>query len=224
LEVTGDEADEVLAIVQRICPVVLSSAVSLSGATGTALRRAVGLMGVDKNMTDLSIFCFAFNVAVDLARHCQATLATMDRIRKAALDEKPMSLPAVLTVLSIVRLTLAMEARIVAYMSFRSREEVDEIANQMNLAFSETSEIAADDLDAATYMALVRLHGDVTRHLADRGRMLPRVINYTYQMAMPSLRMAQRVYSDPRRHTELISENHVVHPAFMPVSGKMLAV
>jgi len=221
---TGDEADEVLGIVQRIGPVVLSSAVDLSGTVGTALRRAVGMMIADRNMVDLQAFCFAFNICVDLARHCNATLVTMDRVRKAALKEVPFSLPAALTVTSIVRLTLAMEARIVAFMSFRSREEVDEIAVQMHAAFSETSEAAADDLDAGTYMLLTRLHGDVTRHLAERDRMLPRIIQYNYHAVMPALRMAQRAYSTPQRYKELIDENHVVHPAFMPREGKMLAV
>jgi prophage DNA circulation protein len=221
---TGDEANEVLGIVQRIGPVVLSAAVKPTGTVGTALRRAVGMMIADRNMTDLPTFCFAFNVCVDLARHCSATLVTMDRVRKAALKEAPVSLPAVETTLAIVRLTLAMEARIIAYMQFRSREEVDQIATSMNAAFSETAEVAADDLNAATYRAIINLHGSVTAHLADRGRQLPRVISYTYQVTMPSLRMAQRAYADPRRHAELISENHVVHPAFMPREGKMLAV
>jgi len=221
---TGDEADEVLAIVRRICPVVLSSAVRPSGTIGTALRRAVGMMKADRNMANLDTFCFAFNVCIDLARHCRATLVTMDRVRKQALSEKPVGLPAVQTVLAIVRLTLAMEARIIAYMSFRSLDEVDQIATVMNAAFSETSEIAADDLNAGVYMAIIALHGAVTAHLADRGRQLPRIISYNYQQVMPALRMAQRAYADPRRYAELISENHVVHPAFMPREGKMLAV
>jgi len=94
----------------------------------------------------------------------------------------------------------------------------------MNAAFSQTTEIAADDLDAATYMALTRLHGDVTTHLAARGRELPRVIAYSMQAVMPSLRLAQRAYADPKRYQEMIAENRVVHPAFMPRNGKMLAV
>jgi prophage DNA circulation protein len=128
------------------------------------------------------------------------------------------------TVLAMVRLTLATEARIVAYMTFRSREEVDAIAGVMNAAFTQTIEVASDDLDAATYMAMINLHGSVTQHLAVRGRQLPRVINYSYQGVMPSLRMAQRAYADPMRHLELIAENSVVHPAFCPRQGKMLAV
>jgi prophage DNA circulation protein len=175
-------------------------------------------------MIDLSTFGTALSIALDLARNCRATLVTMDRVRKAALTETPRSLPAVQTVLAIVRLTLACEARIISFMTFASRDEVDAIALAMNDAFSQTSEAAADDLDSGTYMALIRLHGDVTRHLADRGRLLPRVISYQYTMVMPALRMAQRSYGDPSRYQELINENSVVHPAFMPREGKMLAV
>jgi prophage DNA circulation protein len=126
-------------------------------------------------------------------------------------------LPAVQTVLTIVRLTLACEGRIIAYMTFRSRDEVDQLAAVVRDAFSQTSEVAADDLDAGTYMTIIKLHGDVTRHLAERGRQLPRVITYTYQMTM-------RAYADPNRYTDLINENDVVHPAFCPREGKMLAV
>ena len=221
---TGDEAKEVLGIIQRIGPVVLSSAVDPVGTVGTALRRAVGMLIADRGLTDPQMFCFAFSVCVDLARHCDATLVTMDRVRKAALAETPVSLPAIGTVMNIVQLTLATEARIVAYMTFKSRDEADQVAVQMNAAFAETEEAAADDYDVGTYMALLRLHGDVTQSLADRGRQLPRVIAYDYVAVQPSLRMAQRAYADPSRHQELIDENHVVHPAFMPRAGIMLAV
>ena len=130
----------------------------------------------------------------------------------------------VLTVLAIVRLTLAAEARIIAAMTFRSRDDVDALAKVVNEAFSQTELVAADDLNADVYMALLRLHGDITQHLADSGRVLPRVISYKYQMVMPSLRMAQLAYADPTRSSDLEYENAVVHPAFMPLSGRMLAV
>jgi hypothetical protein len=221
---TSDEANEVLEIVRRICPVVLSSAVDPRGDVGTSLRRCVGMMKADYNMSHLPTFVIAFTIALELSRHSYATLSTMDRVRKAALDETPKTLPATQVVLAIVRLTLAAEARIIATMSFRSRDQVEQIAAAMNEAFSQTSEIAADDLDAGTYMTLTRLHGDVTRHLVDRGRQLPRVILYNHPQPMPALRMSQQAYADPARYRELINENHVVHPAFMPREGKMLAV
>ena len=217
-------ADETLAIVKRIGPVILSAAVDAASETAASLRRCVGMMMADPNMINIQTFCIAFGYAVDLAKQCGATLVTMDRVRKAALTEMPVNLSAVLTVTAIIRLTLACEARIVSLMQFRSRDEVDAIATALNAAFTQTEEIAADDLDANTYMALITLHGDITKHLVEQGRKLPRVITYAFQMVMPALLMAQRSYADPLRSDELIAENSVVHPAFMPRTGKMLAV
>lgn len=217
---TSTEAAEVLAIVQRIGPIVLSAAVTPS----SSLRRVVAMMMADHNMTVLGTFQLAFGICVDLARNAGATLVTMDRIRKAGLDEKPLGKPAVLTVHAIVRLTLCQDARIIAAMSFRSRDEVDAIATAVNAAFDTTEQDASDDLDQATYMGLINLHGATVAHLAQVGRQLPRVVQYRYQATMPALRMAQRAYSDPSRAAELIAENDVVHPAFMPRSGRMLAV
>jgi prophage DNA circulation protein len=220
---TGDEANEVLAIVRRMGPVILSAATDLTGNVGSNLRRAVGMLIVDKNMIHMPTFAFSFAVCLDLARLSKATLATIDRVRKAALAETPKSLPAVLTVDAIVRLTLATEARIIGETEFRSRQQVEAIATATNEAFSQAAEVAADNLDQGTYMALIEMHGAVVNYLSNRGRQLPRVISYNYQMIMPALRMAQRAYSEPSRYQELVEENHVVHPAFMPVEGKMLS-
>jgi prophage DNA circulation protein len=221
---TSDEANEVLGIVQRIGPVVLSAAVNPPASVGTSLRRAVGMMVSDQNMLNMPTFAFAFGVCADLARFGNATLVTMDRVRKAALAETPKYLPAVQTVLAIIRVTLASEARIIAATTYKSRDDVEAVATAVNAAFSQTEEAASDDLDSATYMALMRLHGDVVQHLAQRARRLPRVISYTNAQVMPALRMAQRAYGDPSRFQELIDENGVVHPAFMPREGKMLSV
>ena len=221
---TGDEADEILAMVQRIGPVILSAAVNPRGTIGTSLRRAVGMLIADVDMVHLPTFVFAFGVCLDLARHSEATLSGIDRVRKQALTEQPAWLPGVLHKNTMVRLTLATEARIIAYMPFRSREEVERVTEAVNASFMQTTEIAADDCDQGTYMAMVQLHGTIIKYLADRGRQLPRIINYDYPMIMPALRMAQGAYQTPRRYQELIDENHVVHPAFMPAEGKMLAV
>jgi prophage DNA circulation protein len=220
----GDDADEVFAIIKRIGPVVMSAATNFGGGIAPALRRSVGMLVSDKNMVNIQVFNYAFQVCLDLARQCGATLVTMDRVRKAALAEKPVSLEAVQTVLMIVRLALATEARIVSAMRFRSSEQVDEISIALNAAFTQTIEVAADDLDQGAYLALIDLHGTVVQHLAAQGRLLPRIIQYNYPMVMPALRMAQRAYADPERYQELINENNVVHPAFMPLEGKMLAV
>jgi prophage DNA circulation protein len=221
---TSDEASEVLGIVQRIGPVVLSAAVNPNGTIATSLRRAVGMMIADGNMIHQTTFAYAFSVCVDLARYCAATLVTMDRVRLAALAETPRTLPGIQTVLAIVRITLSQEARIITSMQFASRNEVDAVSTAINTAFAQTTEVASDDLDAGTYMALIRLQGDVVQFLSSTARLLPRVINYNYSMVMPALRMAQRAYADPSRFAQLMAENGVVHPAFMPREGRMLAV
>jgi prophage DNA circulation protein len=220
---TSAEANEVLGIIDRIGPVVLSTTKVTSGEQASALRRMVGLMMADVHMVNMPTFATVLTLCLDLARRCGATLVTMDRVRNAALRETPQTLPATQTVLAIVRLTLASDARILAAMTFRSRDEVEDIALAVNAAFSQTAEVAADDLDAGTYMSIIGLHGAVTQHLAARGRLLPRVIIYSYQMVMPALRMAQRAYANAGRYQELIDENRVVHPLFMPREGQMLA-
>jgi hypothetical protein len=222
--VTGDEADEVLGIVQRVGPVVLSTAMSTGGTAGSMLRRAAGMMVVDRNMVDIDLFTYVLGNCLELARQCNATLVTMDRVRKMALEEKPLKLPGVLTVNTIIRLALATESKIIARMAFRSRDEVEKIATAVNEAFEQTQIVAADTLDQGIYLALIGLHGAVVQHLATQGRLLPRVIFYKYEQVMSALRMSHRAYATAERYRELVDENNVVHPAFMPMEGKMLAV
>jgi hypothetical protein len=221
---TSDEAEELLGIVQRIGPVVLSTTVNPAPDLASALRRCVGMMIADYNMIYPATFASAFAIILDLARNGNATLVTMDRVRKAALAETPVYPGGTSTVLAIVRLTLSCEARIISTMTFVSRDQVEAVATSINDAFSQAEEVASDDLDAGTYMAILALHGTVVKQLADRGRQLPRVISYSYSMVMPALRMAQLAYANPSRYQELINENSVVHPAFMPRVGQMLAV
>jgi len=188
--------------VQRIGPVVLSVAVSPSGTIGTALRRAVGMMIADYNMINMPTFAFrVFGVCVDLARNSQATLAMMDRVRKAALAETPVSLPAIATVCwrSCGTHADAGSSHHRLY-AIKSRDEVDAVSTAINDAFSQTEEAASDDLDSGTYIALIRLHGDVVKHLSDRSQAGCRAWSRNnYSRVMPALRMAQRAILATRR-------------------------
>jgi prophage DNA circulation protein len=221
---TTSAATETMEIVKRIGPVVLSTAHDVTTNAAAGLRRIVGMMTVDYNMTHVQTFSIALSYALDLARQCGASLVTMDRVRKAALAEAPQSLMAIETVLAIVRLTLACEGRIISTTVFSSRDEAEATATAVNEAFDQAETVASDDLDAAIYMALLSLHGAITQYLAQQARKLPQIVEYSWQMTMPALLMAQRAYCDPSRFSELIDENNVVHPAFMPRTGRMLAV
>ena len=217
------EAKEIAGIISRIAPVVLAAVPSKRGTTASSLRRAVGLMLGDPNMAHIGTFAIAFRVCLDLARASGATLTSMDAVRVAATAEAPINLGAILTVNAIIRLTLAQDARIIAGLSFASRDDVDRIADAMNDAFDSAGETASDDHDAGTYLAILRLQADVTKHLADRGRVLPRVIDYSNPQTTTAITMAKRAYNDPSRSDEIRLENRIVHPAFVPLTGRMLA-
>ena len=122
-----------------------------------------------------------------------------------------------------IRLCLATQARIVAAMTFVSRQDVDALKQQLQQPFQDAEEIAADDMDQATFAALIALHGATVNHLVATARPLPRMLNFQFYEPLPSLVMAYRLYDDAGRADELREENKVVHPAFCPQAGRALS-
>jgi prophage DNA circulation protein len=94
----------------------------------------------------------------------------------------------------------------------------------MNAAFNEAEIIAADQMDEASYMALVKLHAALTFHLIETARPLPRVVAWRFGKPMSTRIVAQRLYYDAARADELRRENKVVHPAFMRNYGRGLSL
>jgi prophage DNA circulation protein len=221
----SSDRDEVIGIGRRIGPVILATVPTKLGTSIADLQLAVGAMVADEvGILSRTTFSLALTNCLNLARAAGATLVSMGMVRLAALAETPRSLSAIGIVQAIVLLGLAQEARLVTAMQFKSRDDAAAVADTMNAAFSAAAEAAADDLDAATYVSIINLQSATIRYLADIGRLLPRIINYEYPISMPALAMSQRVYGDASRAIELIDENKVVHPAFMPLTGRMLAV
>jgi len=219
------DQDEVAAIIQRIGPAVLSTVTAGAGSSGSELRRMIGkLLASDSAITDSASFAAQMIDCLNEARAAGATWVTMARVRLQALSESPQSLSATVLVQMIVRLSLAQEARLVTDLEFKSRDDVDSVAQTMAAAFDAAAEIASDDLQAGAYMAIISLQAAVTKYLTDTGRQLPRVVNYHVVQTLPALAMAQRFYADASRADDLRNENKVVHPAFMPRDGRMLAV
>ncbi|MGD9766585.1 MAG: hypothetical protein AB7U62_02995 [Pseudolabrys sp.] len=118
-----------------------------------------------------------------------------------------------------VRLSLVLSANIVADSVLRSRTEAQELIGRMNDAFGPAIDAAADGDDSTIYRSLVALHAAVTRDLVDRGRTLPQRVPYSFPKSFPVLALASRLYGDATRSDELIAENQVSHPAFMPLAG-----
>jgi hypothetical protein len=122
-----------------------------------------------------------------------------------------------------IRFSLATEGRIVADMTFKTREEVEQWKLQINSDFASAEEVAANDMDAMSYRYLVQLHAAITFYLVETQRPLPRMLQYRFSKILPSLALSYRLYADAGRADELRSENRIVHPGFCPLSGRALS-
>ena len=57
----------------------------------------------------------------------------------------------------------------------------------------------------------------------NRSLQLPSLVSYSFPRSLPSLVKAWRLYADSARADQLVAENKVIHPAFMPASGIALS-
>jgi prophage DNA circulation protein len=112
---------------------------------------------------------------------------------------------------------------IISSMQFTSRQDVDAKKAEMNVAFEDAIEIAADEMAQMTYQRLVSLHAAVTFYLIETARPLPRMVRYRFFSILPSLAVAHKLYYDSSRADQLRVENKVVHPAFMRLIGRALS-
>jgi prophage DNA circulation protein len=81
---------------------------------------------------------------------------------------------------------------------------------------------AGDAGDDAAYGALKTLRSAVVRDLTVRGASLPSVVTVVLGQPMPALATAQRLYRDASRADEIVAEAGAPHPAFCPVSFRVL--
>jgi prophage DNA circulation protein len=217
------EAHEAAPILQRALYALLA-AVPTHGRGGSDVRTACGdlianaefLIERDQAGPPL-LECF------ELAHTASVTQKQLAYVRSTVLAETPKTVGATIVKNSIVRMCLAEEALIISGMDFVSREDVDALKLDVNAAFATAEEIAADDMDAMTYRALVELHAAITFHMTETARPLPRMLRFRFAAPMPTLITAQRLYYDANRADELRKENRCVHPAFMLPSGRALS-
>jgi prophage DNA circulation protein len=115
---------------------------------------------------------------------------------------------------------------------FVSREDVNSYLTRMLNAFTPAIEILADRGDVQTYREVLSLQAATVHDLTERARPLPTIITYQTNSPYPALKFANWRYPDSTRSpfdtdqrvTELIYENKIVHPAFMPTQGRLLTV
>jgi prophage DNA circulation protein len=217
------DADEAAPIADRMLLNLLGT-VPPKGRAGSDARTAIG-------DTRANAYKLCINDAIgppldqcfDLARLAGATTQRLDYVRQQIEAEAPATLGGRLIRDAGIRLCLAAQARIIAGMTFVSRQDVNAIKTQLYQPFRDAEEIAADSMDQATFQALVTLHGAVTNHLVATARPLPRMVSFRFREPLPTLVMAYKLYDDASRCDELRQENKVVHPAFAPMTGLALS-
>jgi prophage DNA circulation protein len=217
------DALEATPIMQRSIQTLLVS-VPTSGRQGADFRTACGylianaeaLIQSDQAGPPLQN-CF------DLAVAAGATQPQIASVCNKAMAETMVSVGATMITGSIIEMCLATEARIIAGMTFVSRQDVDVLMDQINTVFATIEEAVADMMDQMTYRAVVELHAAIIYHLVQTARPLPRMVAFAFALPMTTLLMAQRLYADAGRADELRAENKVVHPAFAPPAGMALS-
>jgi prophage DNA circulation protein len=82
---------------------------------------------------------------------------------------------------------------------------------------------AGDKGDDASYRALRELRAAVVADLTARGADLARMVTIVTSATLPSLALAYQLYGDTTRVDELVGFADPPHPAFMPVSFRVLS-
>jgi hypothetical protein len=215
---------EAVAIVGRMLDALLAAPGDRTTEAAAGLRTACGDLraSVEAKLRAAELGT-AMLACFDFARLAGATPAGMAAVRAGIERETPAGLAGVAVAQAGVRCSLIQEARILAATTFASRDDVEAAQVRVNAGFDPAIDYAADAHDGAAYQALVALHAAVIRDLAERGRRLPRRVSYTFATARPALALANRIYGDASRAGELMAENRVPHPLFMPRSGWALS-
>lgn len=123
-----------------------------------------------------------------------------------------------------VVVTLSSQSRAITKMTFRSQQDAQAMVLAVKQAFDDAAAVGIDEFnDPTVYQSLVALSGATIKHLATTALQLPRYVQYTSDLPMPSLYLANRIYGDGSRFAEIEAENNAVHPAFMPRTLRVLS-
>jgi prophage DNA circulation protein len=222
---TRNELAEVEQILGDVLDALLATLEGQYNRNTMEVRNAIGFLRANvENVLDAEQLGQKLVECFDLCRASGVTRTVMDGVRRAMLAEQPKTIPGVVVATSAIFLSLLEQSRILGETVFTSRDEVDAMLTTMNLAFDPAEEFAAAyTVDPRVYQTLVGLHAALTADLTDRSRPLPRMVRYSFPKRMPSLKLAMRIYSNPRRADQLVKENRVVHPAFMLSNGRCLS-
>jgi len=208
--------DETTDIITLMLDALLASVISF-GITTPTLRRQIGFVKasvgklIDSNSLGMELAaCFT------QARLAGASLPGLENVRKLTTAETPYYDLAVLAKLTGIVLCLVEESNTIADMVFASRSDAEKMMLRADVITEEIKLDVAELLDGLAYQNVVALSAALIMHLAATERQLPLIVSFDMNARLPSLYLANYLYGDADRSEELILENKVVHPAFMP--------
>jgi prophage DNA circulation protein len=99
-----------------------------------------------------------------------------------------------------------------------SQQDAANMRDQIAQVIEDEMLIAGDAGDDSSYLALQSLLSALVSDMAARGASLPQSVQVTFSGPLPSLVIAQQLYQDVSRESELVQEANPVSPLFMPRS------
>ena len=224
---TIDEINEASAVLTAVLNTLLGMIKGGAGTQAVAPKNAIGtLLATAADTIASGVVGAPLLNCFNLVQQYGVTRVQMDTVRALILNysPSPITIPGVAVAVTALYFCLLEQAIIVANTTFVSRQDVDQMILTMNKAFEPAEEFSADvDQNPAVYQQLLSLHAAVTQDLVVTARPLPRIVVYDFGVVVPSLYLANRIYSDGGRADDLVAENKVVNPLFMPPSGRCLS-
>lgn len=103
-----------------------------------------------------------------------------------------------------------------------SRDEAERLAQRVSQQLDEALVVVGDRADDELYNALLSIRTAYISTMMERSSGLSDLMLVTMTQPIPALTLANRLYQDASRADELIQEALVPHPAFMPLTMKVL--
>lgn len=121
------------------------------------------------------------------------------------------------------RQALAALARACANYQPASASDAARVRDAVRQLFDDEITVAGDAGDDDDYLSLRALSAAVLDDLNARGATLPPLKVFTVNGPLPALVLAQRLYRDPSRADELVTQVDPAHPGFFPTTFQALA-
>lgn len=218
------EIAEAAAVLTAVLQRLLATPAAGQGEAGAALRLLCGaLIAGAETRLRAAVIGVELAACFDQGYAAGASLTDAGLVLAVAKAQQPASVVGKATQGACIRLALVLFARVVADTEIGSRQQADALLQRANDEFEAAIDYAADAMETDAYRALVHLHAAVARDLAMRSLPLPQIISFDFAARRPALWLANRLYGDGARVGEVIAQNRVVHPLFMPATGVALS-